>query len=425
VFERLIRCAPALLGCFLALGASDAPAGDTETAAPAGRPADIELRKTFRFVRGGSRRVSPVDARGGGDGAAAAEDPSAAPPPHLEGVAAALGERLHSSGTLHLPGVGGAGIVLEGAGTPILETAAGRRLIIDRGGTVPRAVGDEISRRWPDYLLVQPPAGAGLREVVGSVLDAAGYASVLRAAPLVFGRGVTVRVTPDYVVLRGEGDLLAGDVRAISIVNPADALPPELRELAGEQRVRIVELTPEGEPAGPDRAPWRDAAGRVTTVETPGVAAIIEEIALSLGCSVERRVPLPAAAGEPSASADLRVTRDGRTVLVFGKSSPPSEVPGVGQGEAAIQVRSAADLPAAIGALLRLLELPAIGPTVELFRVAPPGAARRFVISVPGWLAEAGGRRLLITGGSPPPLLRLYLTREGIDLFEYRTRDGR
>ena len=78
-----------------------------------------------------------------------------------------------------------------------------------------------------------------------------------------------------------------------------------------------------------------------------------------------------------------------------------------------------------IGALLKSCNIPSIGPTVEFFRDPAPGSPRRFVISVPGWLAESGGRRLLITGAAVPLLVRLYLTREGIDIFEYRIRGGR
>ena len=85
-------------------------------------------------------------------------------------------------------------------------------------------------------------------------------------------------------------------------------------------------------------------------------------------------------------------------------------------------MNSTADLPEAIAVLLMRFGITAIGPTVEFYRAPPPGSPPRFVISVPGWLAESGGRRLLITGARLPPLVRLYLTREGIDIFEYRVR---
>ena len=92
------------------------------------------------------------------------------------------------------------------------------------------------------------------------------------------------------------------------------------------------------------------------------------------------------------------------------------------RADAVIPLHSSSDLPEAIGALLRRFGIPAIGPMVEFYRAVNPDLTRRFVISVPGWLAEFGGRRLLITGATPSPLVRLYLTREGIDIFEYRIR---
>jgi len=101
--------------------------------ARAARP-DIELRKSFRSIRrAGSQASRSVTRSAVGVGREAAE---------------AHGEQLQSSGTLHLPGIGEDGIVLRVSKTPILETAAGRHLIIDRDRTIPPGVVDGISRRW-------------------------------------------------------------------------------------------------------------------------------------------------------------------------------------------------------------------------------------------------------------------------------------
>jgi hypothetical protein len=221
--------------------------------------------------------------------------------------------------------------------------------------------------------------------LIASVLAAAGYESVETQKTLEFGRGSTVRVTPDFLIQRAARDLLHGELRAVSVVDPADSLPPELRELAAEHRVRLVEIDADGRPAGPDRAPWRDPTGRVTTVDTREPAMLLAEIGAALGLATDHAA-LP----------------------------PDGPVRGDGSG-----ADPALD---AVGMLLARSGVAAIGPLVELYR---PSAARprgRFVISVPGWLAEHGGRRLLITGAPPPPLMRLYLTREGIDIFEYRLR---
>ena len=426
MLERLNRGASALLMGVLIFCVSEGFPGGARKACAAAGPADIELRKSFRSIRRtGSHASRTVTRSGVGSALAAANDELEIAPAQLGAVAAALGEQLQSSGTLHLPGIGGKGIVLRVATTPILETTTGRHLILDRDRTINPGVADGISRSWPGFLVVQPPAGASLREVIGSTLDAAGYDSVLRLAPLIFGRGVTIRVSPDFVVLRSDRDLLAGETRAISVVVPADALPAELRELAGEHRVRIVELTPDGAPAGVGRTPWRTPTGRVTTVAAARLAPIIEGIAGAFGFSVERNLMLPAAAGEPGISAELRISREGDATFVFENDDPRILEHLASRGETAIVMKSSADLQQAIAALLGRFGVTAIGPTVEFYRAPPAGSPPRFVISVPGWLAESAGRRLLITGATIPPLVRLYLTRENIDIFEYRIQDGR
>jgi hypothetical protein len=416
-----MRSAPSLLICAALAAACAGSLGAAESGPAATDAADIELRKSFRFIRRAGRQVDRT--RKGGDMPAAPRsrvDAGPAVPSQLGAVAAALGEHLISSGTLHLPGVGAAGTVLHGATTPVLETATGRRVIIDRDRTITPEVADQIGRRWPDFAVVQPPADAKLRDVLGAVLEAARYESVLRAAPLTFGRGVTVRYTPDFVVLRTDRDLLLGEARAISIVDPGDALAPELRELAAQLRVQVVELAEDGSPVGAQRPPWRDPVGRVTTMETARLTSIIGEIAATLGCSVQRRAPLPALPGEPAIVADLLISLAGDSVPVFEKGDPGSRgAERTGEG-AAIVLKTPADLSTAIGSLLGKFALPTIGPAVEFYRARPSGSARRFVLTVPGWLAETGGRRLLITGAALPQLARLFLTREGIDIFEYR-----
>ena len=308
--ERLIRVASALLAGVLIFFASAGAPSALKRGSAAEAPADIELRKSFRSVRrAGSHTSRSVTRSGVGTGPGAADDSPAIVPPSSGRLRRRLASTSSRQARSTSPASARTASCFRVSTTPIMETAAGRRLIIDRDRTIDPGVVDGISRRWPGFSVIQPPAGANLRDVIGSTLDAAGYDSVLRSTPLIFGRGVTIRVSPDFVVLRSERDLLAGETRAISVVDPADALPPELRELAGKHRVRIVELTPDGAPAGADRAPWPAPAGRVTTVETSRLAPIIEGIAVAFGFSVERNVLLPAAAGEPGISADLRISR--------------------------------------------------------------------------------------------------------------------
>lgn len=375
-----MRCAlPALaalaLLCASAAAAPPAPAADGA--------AEIELRKSFRPAPRGGARSGP--SRGGAaaqPAAAALPDPSAPVPPapgsstRAAGVALALGEALQDSGELHLPGVGGSGLVLDGALVPVLAFGNGRRALLDVGGRIGAGAASDIARLWPGFALVQARDGADLRALIGAVLDASGYAAVTRGGSVVLGREITVRLNPDFVIVKDDRDLLDGETRAVSVVEPSAAIPPELRELAAGRRVRTVELSADGSAVGSDRAPWVDPTGRVTTIQTARPAAVLEELAAALD------LPQPAAVAPTAAD----------------------------------------ELPAAVGALLGSAGVPAIGPTVEFYPESPAGARPRFVIAVPGWLAEAGGRRVLITGAEPPELLRRYLCREGVDVFEYRLR---
>lgn len=370
-----------LVACSLLGG----PAGEAR-AAPGDPPpatAEIELRKSFTRSRGRGRqpsRTAPV-APGVGSPAAGATAPGPAPL-EAEAVARALGEPLAAAGALHLPLPSGGTVALAGDLAPVLETGTGRRVIIDAAGSIAPETAAEIERAWPGYAVARPDGG-GLRELIAGVLQVAGYSSVDTSKPLVFGRGATVRVTPDFLIQRQAEDLLHGEVRALSVVDPADSLPAELRELAGEHRVRIVELSSDGSPAGSDVAPWRDPTGRVTTMETRRLAPLIAEIEAALGLQSGDGGELPPAGDAPAAGDPVR---------------------------------------AAVGAMLARRGVPAVGPVVELYRPSAAGPRGRFVITIPGWLAERGGRRLLITGASPPLPLRLYLTRQGIDIFEYRLR---
>lgn len=413
---------PAIFLCALFLAACPDNIRCAEST-PTPAAAEIELRKTFRSVPRAGRRPSRA-----GNRQDPATNPAGAAAPgrlstrQIEAAAAAIGERLQTSGTLHLPGVGGRGVSIPGASAPVLETSTGRQVIIDAERTIPAETVAEITRLWPGYFVLQPPTGARLQEVIGSLLDAAGYDSVVRAGTLTLGLGVTIRLTPDFLVLRDRRDLLEGEMRAVSVVDRSNELPPELRELAGEHRLRIVELTADGAPVGADRAPWRESSGRVTTMESARPAALLAEIAGNLGLVVERRAQLPTAENGARMNADLRISRGGKTALVFAAPASRQRHYVAGRDESAILLESPADLPRAIGDLLGRFDLPAIGPTVEFYRPPAPGLSPRFVIGVPGWLAEVGGRRLLITGAGPPPLVRLYLSREGIDIFEYRIR---
>lgn len=411
---RLFRMATVLLFCVLKAAAAAAGPGTDREGTETAAPALIELRKSFRPApRPGRQTADPA----GTERAVSPAGPAPTELRRLNAAAAALGESLQSSGTLRLPGIGGRVLVLEESITPVFEFDTGHRAILDAHGAIAPAVADEISRTWPGFAVVRPAPGDGLRGMIGGLLDAAGYESVLRAIPLTFGRGVWVRFTPDFLILRTERDLLDGETRAVSVVEDADALPAELRELAAEQRVRVVELTLAGLPAGSDHAPWRDPSGRVTTMGSDRLAPLLGEIAAALGLTLGPPDEFSSRPGDGPARSGRVIRRGETAVLVLDDPDP-----GAGNGQTRIALSGLGDLTAAVGALLRHFGMEAIGPTVELHRAFSHDAGPRFVIGVPGWLAQVGNRRLLITGAELPQPVRLFLTREGLDIFEYRSR---
>ncbi len=353
-------------------------------AAGAGPAAEIELRKSFRAAPAPRAGASPRGVPAARAGTLPAPPPAALYARRSAGLARALGESIVASGTLHLPGVAGSGLTLDAARTPLLEFGTGRRVILDAGGVIPEATAAEITRRWPGYAVVRPPRGQGLRGLLDELLAASGYASVQRRPTLTFGREATVALRPDYVLLKRDDDLLSGETATLTVIDPGgEALPAELRELARQHRIRVAEVTADGAFLGEGPPPWRDPVGLITTVESRSAALVVGELVENLGLTPDR------AALPPPGSAT-------------------------------------AALSAAVGALLARSGLPAIGPAVEFARAAPAGSRGRFTICVPGWLATRdNGRRLLVTGSTLPEPLRLFLVREGIDLFQYRLLAGR
>ncbi len=346
----------------------------------AGADAEITLRKSFRALpppaaQTGTAGDEAVPLPGAAEAGATAL-PAREPPPDLGGLAEGLGEGIVERGTLHLPDVDGRVVTIDAGATPLLETASGRRLIVDAAGELAPGLAGAIERRWPSYAVVQPTPGDGARGLLAAVLEKAGYASVTPEAPILFGREARVRIVPDYVVLRRDGDLLAGQTRALSVVDaPAEAIPAELREMAVAHRILVLDLLDgDGRPVPPP--PWRDPRAPVTTVGAASPAFVLREVATALGF----------------------------------ETAP----------EAAVAAAAAAPLAVAVGELLAELGVPAIGPAVELSRPVGAERRRRFTITVPGWLAETGGRRLLVTGAELPAPLRLFLVREGIAVFQYR-----
>lgn len=379
-------------------------------------PPEIELRKSFR-----QRGTSPSPPSG------APREPAATPATRstarvADAVAAALGEGSAASGTLHLPGVGADGVALDLARTPLVEFASGRRAILDPERSIPARTAAEIERLWPGFTVVRPPPGAPARALLDGIVDAAGYASVLRGSTLRFGRETRVAVRPDAVVLRTDDDLLNGETRALSLLGVGSApLPPELRELAREHRIAIAEFDASGAPLGADRAAWRDPVGSLTTVEGRARALLFAEIGAALGLTVVPGAELPGSPGAPPARAAFAASRGADHAFVFGTDPGVEVLERVADlGALGIVAGRDGDFSGDIGRFLARFGVKAIGPRVELHPETPGAALPRFAIEVPGWLAEADGRRLLITGGQPPPLVRLYLQREGIDIIDYR-----
>lgn len=384
-----------------------------------GPEAEIILRKSFPPrsppVPGEEQPPRPAagDAPAGSPAAPAAAAGEAGGEALSRGVAA-IGERYVGAGVLHLPQVPAPGAILDLSRTPVVELANGRRLILDYRSVLDLDTAAAVAARWPAYRVVPLPAG-GLRERIGAILAGSGYAAVDTGAEVSFGHGASVvRIRPDFVVLKGRDDLLHGRTLALSVVDsPRGAVPPELRDLAAERGVAVSDLLNDGRGAVPLVTPWRDPAGRVTTVIAGDAGLVAAEIARVLGHEVRR---LRSAGGYGSGWA---IGPDGGELVLAPPADESADSPSTSAG--ALEVpRDGEGFAAVLGRLFERLELGAIGPVVEFTRPDPTTGASPFLVSVPGWLVEHGGRRLLVTAAAPPEPLRLFLVREGIDLFEYR-----
>jgi hypothetical protein len=421
-----VRTGSAAFFAVLLLAPFLAGAGTARAEGESGAP-DLILRKSFSrpAKRAGALPASPqlpgaaAAPPASAPGGAGAEQRTAAVERRTEAitrVATLLGERLVVEGTLYLRDGRGPGMALDNGRTPLVDLGSGRQVILAAGAEVPA---DEIRARWPGLGVVSLASG-DLRETLGAFLAAAGYAMVLRDTPVAIGREAVVRFRPDFVVQK-EGDaLLPADTYLLFVLpSPGEALPAELREAAREHRLELGEVFESGEPP-PAPSPWRDPRAPLTTVRARHPGVLVGEVAEALGIAVERKVPCLAALGEgaPEVVADLRIARGTKRSLVFFHEIDADAARRLAEaGEDVLIAAPGAPADAIVARVLERFGIPRIGPTVQFHR---PGPAGRFTIDAPGWLADReGGGRVLITPASLGTQLRLYLTREGIGVFEY------
>lgn len=436
---RGLTCNAAALAGMILLAITVPFARDLQAQEP---DAELLLRKSF-LPTSPPEAVSPPTAGRTGDGRSPATTGRPRPPPGdrassenagketrvsagiMTHAAAALGESWSESGMLYLPDGAGGHIALDNARFPQVDFGSGRSLILDSGGEVPAAIATRIATLWPGYTVLAVGSDEDPRAILGRVLDAAGYYAVHRGTAITFGFEALVRLLPDYVVLKDPGALLRGETYLLSVLSSAgETFPVELLEMAREQRLRIVEIIAGEALPGEVGFAWRDPQGTLTTVQGRNPVVPVAELAAALGLVVERRVlcRVAKASGTAAVVADLRLSRGGTAALVFARG-PDFEAARLlaDRGAAVLLLRGKDAFTAATVRLLEIFGIPRIGPTVEFQKPSQSGRDGRFRITVPGWLAEPeGARRLLITSAEIGTQLRLYLTREGIDIFQYR-----
>ncbi len=333
----------------------------------------------------------------------------------------ALGESLASFGTFSFPTPDGSSILLDGSDFPLLRLSSGRSLILDLEGRLGAEESNRIEQSWEGYRVIPVQREGNLRRLMGSILAESGFYRLSLDAPLTIGRAGEVSITPDFLVVKSPDDALRGSLYLVSVHDDPDhSLPVQLRDLAGEHRIKVIEIFPAGgevRAAEPPRGEYW-SPGRKFTASDPRL--LLGEIAPSLGMTVVEEPSLFLAPELRPLLRDRRavlLSREGRLCLVtFGTGADPCR-DGTARTVSCLH-GSGLPFPALLGEVLRSLGVPHRGPNLEFFL---PG--QRFTLTVPGFYVEdTDGRPVLVTGKDLGGHLSSLMTESGVNVLTWIVR---
>jgi len=339
--------------------------------------------------------------------------------PLLQRSLSGIGEEVSTSGTLSLPYPHGNAITIDNSTYPLLQVSTGRDLILDIDARMPEDWKTRIEDRWPGYRVIPLPREGDFPDLLQEVLDAGGFHSLSRSERLSFGRDPEVSITPDFIVIKTPESLLDGELYVINVLeSPVQALPREIRQLAEEHSITVVEILPVPGPAqSPDRAP-SSTDHRRTKITASDTRTLLTELLPLLGFTSAGSGPYrypsrddPAILLEILPQFQLRW--EAQTLLVFFETPEESLLGELGTENVRPLVFAGGDsLAAVLGMLLTAAGRSYSGPTVEFYR-----PDERFSVAVEGFYLLNDGRPTFLTAGATSPRLASLLAESGIALI--------
>jgi hypothetical protein len=226
-----------------------------------------------------------------------------------------------------------------------------------------------------------------------------------------------VRIVPDFLLLKRPESLLDGDLYIINVLDaPGEALPGEIRDLAREHRITVVEILPVPRGGTAFRgAPVRfNPSRKITASDT---RALLGEVFALMGLDAREQFVYRFAEGDDpglllEVKADLFVEGNDRSVLVsFRDIAPRIRRALEGRDVVSLVFDDGDPLPHVLGRVLSSFGFSYSGPAVEFFRPDD-----RFSISVPGFYFLVRGRPTLLTAEALSPRIASLLAGSGIDV---------
>jgi hypothetical protein len=329
-----------------------------------------------------------------------------------------IGEPLSVSGVLSLPYSTGSTLSIDNSAYPLLQASTGRELILDFGSRMPEEWRGLIHERWPGYEVIAVPLHWDFSLLLDRILSSSGFHSVARKEPVSIGRDSSVRIVPDFLLLKGPESLLEGDLYVINVLEtPGEALPGEIRDLAREHKITVVEIlpVPQGDTVfgGGPPTPLHPSK-KITASDT---RTLLGEVFALMGLDArEQFVYRFAEADNPGllleVKADLFVEGTDRSVLVsFRDIAPRIRTALAGRNVVSLVFQDGDPLPRVLGRVLNSFGLSYSGPAVEFFRPDD-----RFSISVPGFFFFVRGRPTFLTAEALSPRIASLLAGSGIDV---------
>jgi hypothetical protein len=205
-------------------------------------------------------------------------------------VISRMGEEWIHSGEHVIPLKSGGHIDLDAASYPIVRLEKGLTVIVDMHNALPETMARVLESTWANYRVVQLSAGDDLRSALDKILEAFGYADILRQEPLKLGGSVPLTITADWIVTQDRTDSgkAPGFLAIYLMDHRGRGLPRVIKDYLRRVNVEVIEY-PSPVEEGPTGA---DARASLRTA--PDIPSLIESILDLRGIPFATRTKVPA-----------------------------------------------------------------------------------------------------------------------------------